>query len=179
MTVHLTPEATRDLMYQQYGPQPEIAGVWYQRLVKHRALEGDFMELLRCTDGVAEGLPVAFTPRQLSCSWATPGRINAFHLHAKVVQDEIWCVTAGMLLVWLVDVRAASATRGARRRLLLSAEEPGLLHIPAGVAHGYRAGPDGALLLYAMTQQFDPADPNEGRLPWDYWGAALWEENRG
>jgi dTDP-4-dehydrorhamnose 3,5-epimerase len=30
-----------------------------------------------------------------------------------------------------------------------------------------------------MNGQFDPADPNEGRLPWDHFGAELWEPDRG
>ena len=54
-----------------------------------------------------------------------------------------------------------------------------MLHIPTGVAHGYKAGPDGALLAYAMNSQFNIDDPNEGRLPWDHFGAELWEEDRG
>ena len=175
----LKPDVANSVTFQSYDSQPEVAGVWYRPLKKHRALEGDFMELLRCTDGQVEGLPVTFAPRQFSCSSAAPGRINAFHLHPKEEQDEIWCTMAGSLLVWLVDVRAESPTCGNRWCQLLSAEEPGLLYIPAGVAHGYRAGVDGAMLFYAINVQFNPTVPNEGRLPWDYWGAELWEENRG
>ena len=62
---------------------------------------------------------------------------------------------------------------------MLSGEQPALLHIPAGVAHGYRAGSDGALLAYALNRQFDADDPNEGRLPWDHFGRELWEDDRG
>ena len=86
---------------------------------------------------------------------------------------------AGELLVWLVDVRADSPTQGSRRYFLLSGEAPELLFIPSGVAHGYRAGHRGALLLYAMNDQFNPADPNEGRLPWDFFGADLWADDKG
>ena len=179
MTVPCDPEICRQLTFQSYAPPPEIDGVYYQPLTKHRALEGSFMEHLRLTGGEIEGLPRPFTLRQLSVTHAEPGRLNAFHLHPKTAQDELWCVVQGTLLVWLVDVRADSPTRGHRRSALLSAEAPGLLHIPSGVAHGYRAGADGALLLYAMNAQFNLADPNEGRLPWDYFGAELWEENRG
>jgi dTDP-4-dehydrorhamnose 3,5-epimerase len=54
-----------------------------------------------------------------------------------------------------------------------------MLHIPSGVAHGYQAGTEGALLVYAMNSQFSLQDSNEGRLPWDYFGSELWEEDRG
>ncbi len=179
----LLPEVARSLVFQDYRTRPGVAGVFQVRLEKHRALEGWFMEFLRVTGGRLEwpsprgGPP--FEVRQVSLSLAAPGRINAFHLHPKRVQDEVWCVVRGTLLVWLVDVREGSASAGVKQRFVLSGEEPALLYIPTGVAHGYRAGPDGALLLYAMNSQFDPTDPNEGRLPWDYFGKELWADDRG
>lgn len=179
MKVPLEPEVASTLTFQSYAPQPVIEGVFYQPLKKHRALEGSFMEYLRVTDGQVEGLPLPFAVRQISFAQAVPERINAFHLHPKELQDEFWCVVTGSMMIWLVDIRAGSPTLGARRRYLLSGEEPGLLYIPAGVAHGYKAGADGALLVYTMNAQFNLQDPNEGRLPWNYFGAALWEDDRG
>ncbi len=179
MTTDLTPDAREALHFQQYAPQPAIEGVWHKPLTVHRAREGSFMEAMRLTDGRIEGLDGAMELRQMSVSHAIAGRINAFHLHPKATQDELWLVLSGTLLVWLADVRADSPTAGTRRKAVLSGEQPAWLHIPTGVAHGYRAGPDGALLLYAMNNQFDLDDPNEGRLPWDFFGPDLWEDDRG
>ncbi|MBI4613645.1 MAG: dTDP-4-dehydrorhamnose 3,5-epimerase family protein [Planctomycetes bacterium] len=179
MKIPLDPDVAGAVRFQEYGPAKAIEGVVHRPLKKHRSLDGWFLEHLRVTGGKVEGLPVPFEVRQISLSRATPGRINAFHVHPRRVQDEIWCVVEGALQVWLADVRETSATRGARRPYLLSAEEPALLLIPSGVAHGYKAGPKGALLLYAMNSQFDTADPNEGRLPWDHFGLELWAEDRG
>jgi dTDP-4-dehydrorhamnose 3,5-epimerase len=200
MKIPLTPQAAADLTFQTYGPQPEIQGVWIHPLRKHAAVEGWFMELFRLgktgtgktgtvpisqqgNEGLypfsITGLPAPFELRQISISQAAPGRINAFHLHPKEEQDELWCVVQGVMKVWLVDVREGSPTAGHRRAVILTADAPALLHIPTGVAHGYQAGPQGALLVYAMNSQFNPADPNEGRLPWDYFGAELWEADRG
>lgn len=178
-SVRLSSDVGRSVRFQDYPRQPAIDGVFYHRLTKHRALEGSFTEFLRVTGGTLEGLPAPFDVRQISFSHAVPGRINAFHLHPKIVQDELWCVVEGTLLVWLVDVRENSPTQGQRRRIVLDGEEPGLLHIPSGVAHGYKAGPKGGLLIYAMNSQFNIDDPNEGRLPWDYFGKDLWEDDRG
>lgn len=175
----LVDPAQKALLFQEYAPQPQIEGVFHQPLKKHRSLEGSFMEHLRLTDGQAEGVAAPFEPRQISVSWAAPGRINAFHLHPKRTQDELWCVVEGELQVWLADVREGSPTQGNRRSFLLSGEAPALLHIPSGVAHGYRAGAKGAVLLYAMNSQFDIADPNEGRLPWDFFGPELWADDKG
>ena len=177
--VPIDPQHAEAVSFQDYSPPPQIEGVFQVPLAKHRALTGWFMEHLRLGQGRAEQLPVDFEVRQLSFSRAEPRRINAFHLHPKRVQDELWTVVAGEMLVWLVDVRADSPTRGVRRRVVLTGEQPALLHVPAGVAHGYQAGPDGAMLVYATNSQFDPADPNEGRLPWDHFGPELWEPDRG
>ncbi len=177
LPIPLSTEAAAALSYQAYPAAPVIDGVAVSRLAKHRAENGWFMELLRLTDGVVEG--AALAARQISVSQAVPGRINAFHIHPKRPQAELWTVIAGQLTVWLVDCRAGAATVGMRRKVLLSGEEPTRLQIPPGVAHGYRAGPEGALLVYAVSEQFDPQDPNEGRLPWDLFGRELWEEDCG
>lgn len=167
------------LWFQSYEPQRPIADVTVTPLKKHRGENGWFMELWRAEGGVPEGGPPGFEVRQLSAAWADPYRLNAFHLHPKIPQREVWMVARGELNVWLVDCRRGSSTEGVRQRVLLSSEEPAMLHIPAGVAHGYRAGGEGALLIYGMDQQFDRDDPNEGRLPWDFFGAELWEEDVG
>lgn len=179
MSVELDPAVARAITFQLYESPAEIDGLFQHALRKHVALEGWFMEYLRLDTGHVDPMPVGFDVRQISISHAVPGRVNAFHVHPKRVQDEIWCVLQGALLVWLVDLRAGSPTRGNRRRVLLSGDVPSLLHIPSGVAHGYRAGPAGALLIYAMNSQFSTEDPNEGRLPWDFFGAELWEDDRG
>jgi dTDP-4-dehydrorhamnose 3,5-epimerase len=179
MEITLDPAIARDITFQQYPTAPDIDGVCWQSLGAHRALEGTFFELMRLNAGQLTGLGVPFSMRQLSLSVAAPGRLNAFHLHPKVTQDELWCVVHGEMLVWLIDVRALSPTRGHRRAFVLTGAAPGWLHIPTGVAHGYRAGVAGATLLYAASAQFNPDDPNEGRLPWDYFGAELWDPDRG
>ena len=179
MLIPLTEEVAQKLTFQEYGPGRQIEGVHLQPLKKHCSLDGWFMEFMLMNRGEAERIPVAFDVRQISFSQAAPHRINAFHLHPKVVQDELWCVVQGTMKVWLVDVRRDSPTVGVKCAYTLTGEAPALLHIPSGVAHGYRAGAAGALLVYAMNSQFDISDPNEGRLPFDHFGADLWEDDKG
>lgn len=175
----LSPKVKNDVSFQRYDPAPAIDGVWLNRLSKRRGDNGAFMEYLRLSGGVAQGLLTDFTARQISISQAAAGRINAFHIHPNEPQNELWTVVEGQLKVWLVDCRAGSASEGVKQQVILNGEEPAQLYIPAGVAHGYQAGQQGALLVYAMDQQFDRENPNEGRLPWDYFGAELWAEDRG
>ena len=175
----LSEEAQQALTFQDYPAAATLEGVWTNALKKRRSDNGFFMEVARFAGGAAENLPLPFELRQLSVSRAEPGRVNAFHIHPREPQNELWTVLEGQLKVWLVDLRAGSATEGQKRAFILSGEEPVQLFIPAGVAHGYQAGPAGALLLYAMDQQFNAQEPNEGRLPWDFFGAELWAEDRG
>lgn len=167
------------LKFETYPAASQIEGVWVQALKKNRSENGAFMEYLRLDENGVQHLPGSLIPRQISVSWAAPGRINAFHIHVKEEQNELWCVVQGQLTVWLVDCRAGSPTAGVKRKLVLSGEQPTLVHIPSGVAHGYQAGDQGATLLYTMDAQFNIKDPNEGRLPWNFFGENLWAEDRG
>ena len=175
----LAPEYAQALTFESYPAAPQIEGVWVHALRKNRSENGAFMEYLRLDAQGVQGLPGTLLPRQISVSWAAPGRVNAFHIHVKQEQNEVWCVLQGQLTIWLVDCRAASGTTGVKRKLVLSGEQPMLVHIPSGVAHGYQAGDQGATLLYTMDAQFDVNDPNEGRLPWNHFGSDLWAEDRG
>ena len=177
--IELASEYASVLKFESYPTAPQIGGVWTHALKKNRSENGAFMEYLRLGDEGVQGLPGTLTPRQISVSWAAPGRINAFHIHVKQEQNEIWCVIGGQLMIWLVDCRAHSLTLGVKRKLVFSGEQPMMVCIPSGVAHGYQASEEGATLLYSMDAQFDIADPNEGRLAWDLFGAELWEADRG
>lgn len=179
MKVELAPEYAAALTFESYPPAPQIDGVWTYVLRKNRSENGAFMEYARLGEEGFQNLPGSLTPRQISVSWAAPGRVNAFHIHVKDVQNEIWCVIQGQLTVWLVDCRAGSPTLGVRRKLVLSGEQPTMVHIPSGVAHGYQAAETGATLLYSMDAQFNLDDPNEGRIPWNQFGEELWEADRG
>ena len=167
------------LKFESYPAAPQIEGVWFQALKKNRSENGAFMEYLRLGEEGVQGLPGQLVPRQISVSWAAPKRINAFHIHVKDEQNEIWCVLSGQLVIWLVDCREGSPTLGVKRKLVFSGEQPMMVHIPSGVAHGYQAGEAGATLIYTMDAQFDLADPNEGRLPWNFFGEELWAEDMG
>ena len=95
-----------------------------------------------------------------------PGVIKAFHWHEH--QDDYWVVVKGMAQVVLHDLRASSPTRGQTDVHYLGDYNRQLLVIPTGVAHGYRVlGKEPVLLLYHTTEAYDPADPDEQRLPFD------------
>ena len=176
----LSDDAKRAFSVQSYGPPPVIEGVDVLELRRHGDDGGAMTELARLTDGRPEAL-AGFTVRQINYSEVEPGVIKAFHLHAR--QTDVWYVPpSDRLLVVLVDVRAGSKTEGVRRRLTLGNGSSRLLRIPPGVAHGARnLGATTGRIVYFTDVHFsaEPASCDEGRLPWDFAGAEIWEPTRG
>jgi dTDP-4-dehydrorhamnose 3,5-epimerase len=73
-----------------------------------------------------------------------------------------------MARVVLYDVRPDSPTYRETQVIFAGEDNPILVFIPAGVAHGYQVlGNKPILLLYHVTQSYDLADPDEERIPWD------------
>jgi len=65
---------------------------------------------------------------------------------------------------------------------VLGAGQSRLLRIPPGVAHGARnlaAGPGHVIYFTDLGFTPDPATCDEGRLPWDFAGAEIWDVSRG
>ena len=176
----LTPQAKRAFQLQSYTPAPAIDGVQVIELRLHSDDGGSITELVRLGEGRAEAL-TGFTVRQVNYSEVEPGVIKAFHLHAR--QTDVWYVPPGdRMLVVLIDVRQGSRTEGVRQRLTLGAGASRLLRIPPGVAHGTRnLGSATGRIIYFTDVHFsaEPSTCDEGRLPWDYAGAEVWEPSRG
>ncbi len=176
----LTPEAKRVFQIQSYGPAPSIEGVQVVELTRHHDDGGSMTELARLVDGRPDALP-GFTVRQINYSEVEPGAIKAFHLHLR--QTDVWYVPpSDRVLVVLVDARETSPTNGTKVRLMLGGGASRLVRIPPGVAHGARnLGAAPARIIYFTDVHFspEPSSCDEGRLPWDYAGAAIWEPTRG
>jgi dTDP-4-dehydrorhamnose 3,5-epimerase len=123
---------------------------------------GYFLEVQRMGQGLAAQFPAATT--QISAALNYPGAIKAFHYHLR--QTDCWTPVAGLLQVALVDLRAGSATYGARNTLYTGVLRPWQILIPPGVAHGYKVvGAEPALLVYLTDRLYDPGD--EGRIPYN------------
>ncbi|MCC7106489.1 MAG: dTDP-4-dehydrorhamnose 3,5-epimerase family protein [Chloroflexi bacterium] len=121
---------------------------------------GYLMEVLRADDPFFVGFG------QSTYTVAYPGTIKAFHWHRR--QDDLWFVAGGMAQVVLFDLREDSPTYRQTDVYCLGEHNRALLRIPTGVAHGYRVlGTEPTLLLYHTTEPYNPADPDEERLPFD------------
>ena len=137
-----------------------IEGVKVKKLIKHCDDRGTFMELVRDDEDLLSRFG------QASMSMSYPGVIKAFHYHEK--QDDVWFFPSGNAQVVLYDLRENSATKGETDVYYMGEENPIVLVIPKGVAHGYRVlGNQPAVIIYFTTESYDPKNPDEKRIPWN------------
>ncbi len=137
-----------------------LEGVKIKKLVTHCDDRGYFREILRDDDNLLSRFG------QTSMTLTYPGVIKAFHWHKK--QDDLWYVARGMVKVVLYDMRHGSSTYGKTQVICAGQENPILIVIPKGVAHGYQVlGKDPAILFYHTTESYDPENPDEERLAYD------------
>jgi dTDP-4-dehydrorhamnose 3,5-epimerase len=178
--MELTPEAKRLFQVQSYAPAAVFDGVQLVELKRFHDDGGAFTGLARLAEGRSAVLG-DFAVRQINYSELEPGVIKAFHLHTR--QTDVWYIPpSDRMLVVLLDARKGSRTEGGRMRVVLGAGTSRLLRIPPGVAHGVRnLGSATGRIIYFVDVQFstEPAACDEGRLPWDYAGADVWELTRG
>lgn len=121
---------------------------------------GFLMEVLRDDEGLLEKFG------QSTFTVAYPGTIKAFHWHKK--QDDLWFFARGKALVVLYDLRDSSHTKGITQTIEADANNPQLIVIPKGVAHGYKAlGDEPVYLFYHTTEHYNPEEPDEERIVYD------------
>lgn len=180
LPLKLTDGAEAAYRKQDYtSPKPSIEGVSIVELKRFGDDGGSMTELARLEDGRLLGMQ-GFSAAQINYSTLEPGAIKAFHLHR--FQTDVWYVPAeDRVLLVLADLRQGSRTSGARLRIVLGDSRSLLVRIPPGVAHGCRnLGASTARIVYFTDRHFAPApdETDEGRLPWDFLGADLWERTR-
>lgn len=173
-------EAQAAYSKQDYTPVPMIEGVEVVQLRRFNDDGGAMTELGRMDGGIHKDLP-GFEARQINYSVVEPGAIKAFHLHTR--QTDVWYVPpSDKILLVLADVRPGSETEGQVRRIVLGDGNSRLVRIPPGVAHGCKnlRVADPSAIIYFVDVQFSVDEMcDEGRLPWDHFGSAVWEVEKG
>jgi dTDP-4-dehydrorhamnose 3,5-epimerase len=114
---------------------------------------GWFAELAR-----ASALPKPF--RQANLSWSRRGVIRGLHYHERG-QDDLFVCLAGTVRVVVLD-----RDTGETFCEDIGDDNPVAIYVPGRHAHGYEALTD-ALFAYLVTEEYDPADPDECTLRWD------------
>jgi glucose-1-phosphate thymidylyltransferase len=104
------------------------------------------------------GLPKPI--RQTNVSFSRKGTIRGLHYHERG-QDDLFVCLQGRARVVALDRETGEAF----------CEDIGdgnfaAVYVPGNLAHGFEALTD-VLMLYHVTEEYDPADPDEHGLPWD------------
>lgn len=97
---------------------------------------------------------------QTNVSFSRKGVIRGLHYHERG-QDDLFCCLTGMARVVVLD-----RTSGEAFSLDIGEENPAAVYVPGRHAHGFEALTD-CLFTYHVTEEYDPADPDEHTLPWD------------
>lgn len=125
------------------------ADVAIRRLKPHPDDRGIFTELFRNEWGLGP------EPAQWNIVRSEANVLRGVHVHRKHL-DYITMIAGEMLLI-LHDLREESGTHRRTVQLRLRADDPHLVVVPVGVAHGfYFAEP--ATHLYSVTTAFDGSD---------------------
>jgi dTDP-4-dehydrorhamnose 3,5-epimerase len=98
--------------------------------------------------------------RQTNLSFSRQGVIRGLHYHERG-QDDLFACLQGTARVVVLD-RETGETFSED----IGDENPVAVYIPGYHAHGFEALTD-LLFCYHVTEEYDPADPDEHGIPWD------------
>ena len=130
-----------------------IDGVEVMPLRRFEDERGWFMELRR-----ESALPAP--TRQTNVSFSHAGVIRGLHYHERGQNDLFACLD-GLARVVVLD-----RSTGETFTVDIGDDNPVAVWIPGRHAHGFEALTD-LLFCYHVTEEYDPADPDEHEIPWD------------
>jgi dTDP-4-dehydrorhamnose 3,5-epimerase len=97
---------------------------------------------------------------QTNVSFSRAGTVRGLHYHERG-QDDLFACLQGMARVVVLD-----RTSGEVFTEDIGDDNPFAIYIPGRHAHGFEALTD-LLFCYHVTEEYDPADPDEHAVPWD------------
>jgi dTDP-4-dehydrorhamnose 3,5-epimerase len=97
---------------------------------------------------------------QTNLVFSRQGVIRGLHFHERG-QDDLFIAIEGSARVVVLD-RESGATFSED----IGDDNPVGLYVPGHHAHGYEALTD-LVLCYHVTEEYDPADPDEHGVPWN------------
>ena len=130
-----------------------IDGLRRVELTRFDDERGWFMELMR-----ASGLPKPV--RQANLARSRRGTVRALHYHERG-QDDLFVCLQGMVRVVVLDRSSGEAFTED-----IGDDNPVAIYVPGTNAHGYEALTD-CLFCYFVTEEYDPASPDEHGVAWN------------
>ena len=97
---------------------------------------------------------------QTNVSFSRAGTIRGLHYHERG-QDDLFVCLQGTARVVVLDRESGEVFTED-----IGGDNPVAIYIPGRHAHGFEALTD-LLFCYHVTEEYDPADPDEHAVPWD------------
>jgi dTDP-4-dehydrorhamnose 3,5-epimerase len=117
---------------------------------------GIFARILCVRELAAHGLETRIVQNSISYN-PVSGTLRGLHYQTEPHGEvKIVRCTAGSVFDVIVDIRAASPTRGQYYAAVLSAANRRLLYIPRGFAHGFQTLEPHSEVTYQMSQFYEP-----------------------
>ena len=110
----------------------------------HKSATGGFIELARESEAVF---------KQVSLCMIQPGNDRGGHYHTR--KEDWFCVVEGEMILKFED------GKGFEKEMLLSAEDPCMVHIPTGLKHSVINKTEKVCkFIILANEEFDPNDPD-------------------
>lgn len=168
----VTVEWLQSLEYQVHRPgsAPTIDGVVHRSLKPIVDGRGEVTELW------SEPWEGFGPPVHVYQSGTDYGVVKCWHLHD--IHTDQFAISRGKVQVSLVDLRESASSFGDVNIFVMGTLSPGLLRIPPGVMHGWKAlsAPE-IVVLNFQSHVYDPAD--EYKFPWNCVLEDIWEPKNG
>jgi dTDP-4-dehydrorhamnose 3,5-epimerase len=97
---------------------------------------------------------------QTNVSFSKRGVIRGLHFHERG-QDDLFCCLQGMARVVVLNPETGETFTED-----IGEDNPVAIYIPGRFAHGFEALTD-VLFCYHVTEEYDPADPDEHGIAWN------------
>lgn len=132
-----------------------MPGVLLVETPVYRDMRGYFMECHHKQKLAALGIAAEFVQDNVSCSRA--GTVRGLHFQLPNPQGKLVYPLKGCIYDVVVDVRRSSERFGAWAGVELREGDGRFLWIPPSFAHGFQALSDDTIVLYKVTDVWNPA----------------------
>ena len=95
--------------------------------------------------------------------------IRAFHKHNKLV--DYFTIVNGSAKFVFGDAEDPDIVES----VVLTARNPQMIVVPAGIYHGWKSLEDNTILASVGSEVYNAEDPDEERIAWDSYGS-VWEK---
>lgn len=143
-----------------------LPGTWLFGLNRIDDLRGAFVKTYARTTFTSHNLNFEFAEEFYSLSKKDVIRGMHFQLPPHDHVKMVYCPVGAVLDV-LLDLRGGPGY-GRTASVILSEDNPGLVVIPKGVAHGFRSLTDKSLMVYKTSTEYAPT--HDSGVRWDSFG---------